>query len=90
MSKIEFWPGFYADISRTVIATTSVPVKGTVYHNPARFLEIYGNPPSTQIATSRTKLLKQLPSDEEIRTRFLPNIPGLHVQIGKSIRHSCS
>jgi hypothetical protein len=87
MSKIEFWSGFYADVDKTVIATNSVPVKGTIYNDPTRFLDIYGNPPSMQnIAKSRAGLLKQLPSDEEIITRFLPTIPGLHIQIGKTIR----
>lgn len=86
MSKIEFWPGFDGYFDNTVISKTSVPVKGMVYHNPARFIEIYGNTTNQQnMISTRAILLRRLPSDEEIISRFLPTIPRLQIKIGKTI-----
>lgn len=75
-TRIRFWQGKEADLDLEDIQRSAVRVKGISYHNPLRFLEIYGN--------ARRGDAGRL-SWSEIQQRFFPRIPGVTFELGDTI-----
>jgi len=86
MSIIEFWDGATLDVDIRSIASTAVPVKGKLYTNPCRLLDIYGNTSHSK-SGSQICLGMRNYSDEEINSIFLPKIPGVTLHLGEGIYH---
>src|SRR5580700_7930005 len=77
--KIEFWRGFTAEVDIEDILRSAVGVKGTSYHNPLRFLEIYGNMQNTPPATGDADHL----SWPAIEDHFMPNGHNFNFSLGE-------
>jgi len=82
LCRVEFWPGFQAEIDLDQIVQSVIPVKGKCYKNPLRLLEIFANLP------------RDLPNDDQgdflswqrIQHEFMPYIPGIHFALGEEIQ----
>lgn len=86
MSLIQFWPGASLDVDVGSLCASAVSVKGKAYKNPCRLLEIYGNKEAESFSAASHPVAASFP-DSPAKSRFLPRIPGVRLEIGKGIYH---
>lgn len=80
--RVEFWHGFQDDVDPDEIVRSVVPIKGKIYKNPLRFLEIFANLPLELPNNDRGDLL----SWRTIRREFMPRIPDVHFVLGEEVQ----
>lgn len=85
MSFIEFWDGASLEVDFRIVGSSAVPVKGKIYSDPCRLLEIYGNNDVSTVSSHIKAFLKRCGDD--FRFAFLPKIPGVKLRLGAEIYH---
>jgi hypothetical protein len=81
MSLIEFWNGAKHDVNMQSLSDKSIPVKGIVYRNPCRLIEIYGN--TVNSGKLPSNLEYPCRSFKNIISECYPRIPEVIVRIGE-------
>jgi hypothetical protein len=79
--RVEFWPDFQAEIDLSQITSSAIPVKGKLYKDPLRFLEIFANLPHGSPMPHQEDLI----SWSAIEQEFMPRIPGVSFSLGENI-----
>lgn len=79
--RVDFWPGFQAEIDLSQITHSAIPVKGKLYKDPLRFLEIFANFPYGLPMPHQEDLISWLTIEQE----FIPRIPGVNFALGENI-----
>lgn len=91
---VEYWKGHQSEVDLNDILNSMVPVKGKSYHNPLRFMEIYGNlrnAASDYYCQSVIAGIPELSADvnlvywQTIKRIFMPRIPGVHIVFDDNI-----
>ncbi len=82
MSTIEFWSGFKIDLTSEELSSLAIPVKGNLYKNPSRCLEIYSNPSKKSLINNIN--IKDL-NFSSLLELFLPKSPTSEIPISHDI-----
>lgn len=82
MGVIEFWKGHKADVDLDELRHHAVPVKGKIYHDPGRCLEIFGNLGNP---TNETDLATFYASDFLVEQSYLQLKSGIRIPFGEGI-----
>ncbi len=78
MSLIEFWKDYKIDLNINELKLSAVPVKGVIYYNPCRILEIYED------FNPKKSIYNNL-SGSNVKELFLPKVDGININFGPDV-----